>query len=238
MDRLLAYQNAGVEPPPVVFGAHPDGPQDLLDEPMQLSLADKAHLGMPLEHANFMGDDIHGDHLQWELRMALERIHSSAGHSQPIGGVSAQENKPLEGMDPVSSALLMELATSVMPDKPRTVTHEARYSPAQRKLAIQRWMAKRARRHLTSQTKYTKMKDVAVSKARCKGGKFIKKSERERLEREAAAAAAAAAPAVSVKTEIAMPVEPAVAATATDKGPWTADDAWQRAYNFYAQSEE
>ena len=38
--------------------------------------------------------------------MALEKIHSNAGHSQPIGGAPA-ENKPLDGMDPVSSALLM-----------------------------------------------------------------------------------------------------------------------------------
>lgn len=245
MDRLLQYQSAGIEPPPVFLGARPDGPQDLLDEPMQLSLADKAHLGMPLENA----EDFHNmnsdcDHLQWELRMALERIHTSAGHSQPIGGVAAHENKPFEGMDPVSSALLMELATTVMPEKPHTVTYEARYSPAQRKLAIQRWMAKRSRRHLTSQTKYRKMKDVAVSKARCKGGKFIKKSERERMEREAAAAEAAAAAAVAtsvadqkveVKTENTFIVaEPA----AMEKAAWTSEDAWQRAYNFYAKSEE
>ena len=39
--------------------------------------------------------------------MALEKIRSSAGHSLPIGGVSGSESKPFDGMDPVSSALLM-----------------------------------------------------------------------------------------------------------------------------------
>lgn len=247
MDRLLAYQNAGIEPPPVYLAARPDGPKDLLDEPMQLSLADKAHLGMPLEHA----EDYHhltsahqDDHLQWELRMALERIHTNAGHSQPIGGVEARETKPFEGMDPVSSALLMELATTVMPEKPDTVTYETRYSPSQRKLAIQRWMAKRARRHLTSQTKYRKMKDVAVSKARCKGGKFIKKSERERMEREEREAAAAAAScttdAVAVKMEQVVEIPQVVQPIGMEakKLSWAGDSAWQTAYNFYARSEE
>ena len=39
--------------------------------------------------------------------MALERIHTYAGHSQPIGGIKAQEHNPCTGMDAVSSALLM-----------------------------------------------------------------------------------------------------------------------------------
>lgn len=102
-----------------------------------------------------------------------------------------------------------------------------------------RWMAKRARRHLTSQTKYRKMKDVAVSKARCKGGKFIKKSERERLEREAAAAAAAVAAIEPVKAEPVLgKVDSVVTTTASIKPQFGVDSEWQRQYNFFAQSEE
>jgi len=247
MERFLAYQSAGVEPPPVIFGARPDGPPDLLDEPMQLSLADKSDLGISLEHAegfhnvgtDRLGDTDHlGDHLQWELRMALEKIHSNAGHSRPIGGVAAQENKPFDGMDPVSSALLLELATTVMPDKQHSAACETRYSPSQRKYAIQRWMAKRARRHLTSQTKYRKMKDVAVSKARCKGGKFIKKSERERMAREEQERLAREGASI-VKTEDVFVISSAATpAVGMAKAPWSSEDAWQRAYAFYAKSEE
>jgi len=229
MERLLAYQDAGLEPPAIIMGPRLDGPQDLLDEPMQLSLADKAKLGLTLEHQ----DGFNSEHLQWELRMALEKIHSNAGHSQPIGGAPA-ENKPLDGMDPVSSALLMELAATVMPDRPQTITNEAKYSRLNRKAAIKRWMEKRARRHLTSQTKYRKMKDVAVSKARCKGGKFIKKSERERMAREEAEAAAAKAQAEALLAKDPAMYYPAPAV----KGAWGEDTEWQRAYNFLAQREE
>lgn len=218
----------------IVLGPRPDGPQDLLDEPMQLSLADKAKLGIQLD-----AEEDNREHMQWELRMALERIHSSAGHSLPIGGVPASESKPFDGMDPVSSALLMELATSVMPEKPQPVVSEARYTPEQRRASIARWMAKRARRHLISQTKYRKMKDVAVNKARCKGGKFIKKSERERLEREAAAAAAAVAAIEPVKFEPVLgKVYLAPTMAASIKPQFGADSEWQRQYNFFAQSEE
>jgi hypothetical protein len=216
------YEQAGMEPPPVIFTPHPNGPRDLLDEPMALSLADKAKLGMDMEPS----DGFNSEHLQWELRMALERIHTNAGHSQPIGGVSPAENKPFDGMDPVSSALLMELAATVMPEKPPIVTNETRYTPAQRKVAIKRWMAKRARRHLTSQTKYRKMKDVAVGKARCKGGKFIKKSERERLERLEREAADA-----MLMTE-AFAMKDSGAFQRVDKSEW------HQAYNFYARNEE
>lgn len=234
MDRLLAYQNAGLEPPLIFLGSRPDGPQDLLDEPMQLSLADKAKLGIQLD-----ADEDNREHMQWELRMALEKIRSSAGHSLPIGGVSGSESKPFDGMDPVSSALLMELAASVMPEKPQPIVCEARYTPQQRRASIARWMAKRARRHLTSQTKYRKMKDVAVNKARCKGGKFIKKSERERLAREAAAAAAAVAAMEPVQIEPVLGKFDAVFTTAASIKPqFGADSEWQRHYSFFAQSEE
>merc|ERR1712188_69360 len=111
-----------------------------------------------------------------------------------------------------------------MPEQPPVCSNEAKYTPAQRKIAIKRWKEKRARRHLTSQTKYRKMKDVAVGKARCKGGKFIKKSERERMAREAAEAELGEA-----NKEICItPV----------KDMWGENAEWQAAYNFYAQSEE
>lgn len=238
MDRLLAYENAGLEPPMIILGPHPDGPQDLLDAPMQLSLADKAQLGMQLDHT----DGVHSEHIQWELRKALEKIHSFAGHEQPIGGVQPSENKPFDGMDAVSSALLVELAESVMPEKPNALTDSVKYSPAQRKLAIKRWLEKRARRHLTSQTKYRKMKDVAVGKARCKGGKFIKKSERERLarlEQEQNEQAAALAADTTMQVTFTLPVaEEAVGAAVDAKASWAGASDWQHAYNFFARSEE
>lgn len=238
MDRLLAYENAGLEPPMIVLGPSTDGPQDLLDEPMQLSLADKAKLGMQLDHS----DGVNSEHLQWELRKALEKIHSFAGHAQPIGGVEAAENKPFDGMDPVSSALLMELAASVMPEKPKTVTNDVKYSPTQRKMAIKRWLEKRARRHLTSQTKYAKMKHVAVGKARCKGGKFIKKSERERLarlEQERNEQAAALAADTTMQVTFTLPVvEEPVAVVAAPKESWAGASDWQHAYALFARSEE
>lgn len=216
MDRFLAFENAGEEPPMVFFGVGEDGPTDLLDEPMALSLADKAKLGIDLEPSQ---DFINCD-LQWELRMALERIHSSEGHVLPIGGVIPAANKPFDGMDMISSAMLMELATTVMPEKPTIMAHDSKYTPSQRKAAITRWMEKRARRHLISQTKYRKMKDVAVSKARCRGGKFIKKSERERLAR---------------LEEIALISLPVL----ESKGHWNGETPdWQHTYSFYAQGEE
>jgi len=235
MDRLLAFENAGEEPPMIFFGAGGNGPADLLDEPMALSLADKAKLGIDLEPCQDFNCD-----LQWELRMALERIHSSEGHVVPIGGCTPTANKPFDGMDMVSSAMLMELATTVMPEQPAIMAHDSKYTPTQRKAAITRWMEKRARRHLISKTKYRKMKDVAVSKARCRGGKFIKKSERERLallekenlEKE------------NLEKENASTLAYPVPTTATplvleSKTPWNGDTPdWQNAYNFYARSEE
>merc|ERR1711907_255630 len=71
--------------------------------------------------------------------------------------------------------MLVELAAAVMPEKPFAMGSGSRYTPAQRKIAIKRWLEKRARRHLTSKTKYLKMKDVAVKKSRCVGGKFVEK---------------------------------------------------------------
>jgi len=187
MDRLLAYQNAGRLPLPVVFMHHPDGPTDLLDQPMStnmgLSLADQTKQGV-----QYGPIDAESEHLQRQLRMALERIHHKAGHSAPIGvtihygaeNAAAEQPKPLDGMDPVSSAMLLELAETVMPQK--SVMHgDRKYTPAMRQIKIQRWMAKRTRRHLAAKTKYTKMKDVAVSKRRCVAGRFVKKSEMERM---------------------------------------------------------
>lgn len=186
MDRLLAYQNAGRQPLPVVFMHHPDGPTDLLDQPMNtnmgLSLADQTKQGV-----QYGPIDAESEHLQRQLRMALEKIHQKAGHSAPIGvtihygaGHAAAQPKPLDGMDPLSSAMLLELAETVMPQK--SVMHgDRKLTPAQRKIAIQRFMDKRTRRNVAAKTKYIKMKDVAVSKSRCVAGRFVKKSELERM---------------------------------------------------------
>merc|ERR1711988_1982104 len=92
------------------------------------------------------------------------------------------------GMDADSTAMLQDLAHAVMPTQPVVATG-TKYTPEQRKAAIRRWLDKRSRRHLTSQTKYKKMRDVAVGKARCKGGKFISKAERARMAAEAEEAA-------------------------------------------------
>merc|ERR1711998_250526 len=166
-----------------VFDAAPGGPPDRLDEPMTLSIADKAALVEAVDSRN--------EHVQWELRKALDKIHSHAGHPEPLGtrlneGRRNVMEDPFDGMDADSSAMLMDLAQSVMPTQP-IVASGAKYTPEQRRAAINRWLDKRSRRHLTSQTKYKKMKDVAVGKSRCKGGKFISKAERARLEAEAAA---------------------------------------------------
>jgi len=166
---------------------------------------------------------------QWELRMALERIHSSAGHAAPIGGNRPAENKPFDGMDAVSSAMLMELASSVME---LTVTARRgvskKYDGSQRKLAITRWMDKRSRRHLVSQTKYSKMKNVALNKNRSKGGKFVKKSERERLELEAAAKE----PVEQIRLET-------IQVAAPIKDHWQPDlTAWEKEYAVHALPEE
>lgn len=242
MERLLSYQNAGLSPPPVIFGLHPNGPSDLLDEPMNLSLADKAKMGM-----YFGPNDAESEHLQLQLRMALEKIHTNAGHSQPISSAEPAEHKPLDGMDPVSSAMLVELAAAVMPEKPFAMGSGSRYTPAQRKIAIKRWLEKRARRHLTSKTKYLKMKDVAVKKSRCVGGKFVKKSDLARMEQERAAAEAAmlvvekyndpAMLALSVKEEaVGLPVADDMAFA--NSGKPASDAAWNAMYSMYARAEE
>lgn len=233
---LVRPGSAGIEPPIVFLTASPNGPADLLDEPMELSLADKARLGIQMEH----DQNYNSEHLQFELRMALERIRSDAGYSVPLGGAAPAENKPFDGMDPVSSAMLMELAATVMPQKtPQVAANDIRYTPAQRQFAIKRWMAKRARRHLTSQTKYVKMKAVAVNKSRCKGGKFIKKSERERMEREARDREEAMLAVATVTPVLEAPVAAvaSIAAVGKAKEPWVTDP-WQQAYNFYARPEE
>ena len=166
--------------------------------------------------------------------MALERIHTSAGHSAPIGGTRPAENKPFDGMDAVSSAMLMELASSVMEPKVAAVRSHQKYDAAQRKAAIKRWMDKRSRRHLVSQTKYSKMKDVALNKNRSKGGKFIKKSERERLEREEAAANSAMQ---QIQMEQVQVVAPIMAAPVKDQ--WLHDaSAWEKEYAIHARPEE
>merc|ERR1711988_1103504 len=133
--------------------------------------------------------------------------------------------------------MLVELAATVMPQKPVAPTDTTRYNSAQRKLAINKWLAKRQRRHLTSQTKYVKMKDVAVAKARCKGGKFVKKSERERMEREQAAAEEAMRAMEKVKEQaVATPV--ASFDISNKDYPQKGDATWHAMYAFYAQSEE
>jgi hypothetical protein len=168
--------------------------------------------------------------------MALERIHSSAGHAAPIGGNRPAENKPFDGMDAVSSAMLMELASSVMEPTVtarRGVSMRKKYDGSQRKLAITRWMDKRSRRHLVSQTKYSKMKNVALNKNRSKGGKFIKKSERERLELEAAAKE----PVEQIRLETIQVAAPIMAASIKDH--WQPDlTAWEKEYAMHALPEE
>merc|ERR1712227_1058481 len=159
-----------------VLGASSDVP-DRLDEPMILSLADRAALQEAVSDPR--------EHVQWELRKALDRIHEHSGNDR-IGGPEPADDNPFDGMDPYSSAMLVELAQSVMPSKPVVATG-SKYTPDQRRAAIRRWRDKRSRRHLISQTKYKKMKDVAVGKARCKGGKFISKAERARMAAEEAA---------------------------------------------------
>lgn len=205
-----------------------------LDEPMSLSIADKAAHGLDFDQNS------PSEHIQWELRMALERIHSSAGHVVPIGGNQPAENKPFDGMDAVSSAMLMELASSVMAPKQPQLLSSKKYDAAQRKAAIKRWMDKRSRRHLVSQTKYSKMKNVALSKNRSKGGKFIKKSERERLEREEAAAKAAVeqmAAEIRLETVKEQIVAPIMAAPVKDQ--WQPDlSEWEKQYAMLAQPEE
>merc|ERR1711865_928970 len=114
----------------------------------------------------------------------------------------------------------MELATTVMPEYPTIMANDSKYSPHQRRAAIKRWMEKRARRHLTSQTKYRKMKDVAVSKARCRGGKFIKKSEREAM--------AKAEEARLEEEKMKMLLLPPAMETQASKEPWNGDmPDWQ-----------
>ena len=168
--------------------------------------------------------------------MALERIHANAGHCSPIGGASPKINMPFDGMDAVSSAMLMELASSVMePSQPTARTVHKKYTKEERKVAIERWMAKRARRHLVPQTKYNKMKAVAVNKNRSKGGKFIKKSEREKLEKAEREAAQ-----VAQKISQEFYLEPANALVAPPvKDQWMPElSAWKQQYAQYAQPEE
>jgi len=223
----------------------PHGPPDRLDEPMTLSIADKAALVEAVDSSN--------EHVQWELRKALEKIHSHAGNQAVIGGgTPAAEDNPFDGMDAYSSAMLLDLAQSVMPTQPIVATG-AKYTPEQRRAAINRWLDKRSRRHLTSQTKYKKMKDVAVGKSRCKGGKFISKAERARLEAEAAAAAAMPVQPMPVQqpmpvaddllSMIASPLSVSPQLVAAEcammgKDPRSQDAEWMARYELYTRSEE
>lgn len=191
---------------------------------MELSLADKSNLGLSLCRDDCFNNS-GSEHLQWELRKALERIHSSAGHARPIAGNTPAENTPFDGMDPVSSALLMELASSVMDTKTDVALNKVKFSKEQRKVAIKRWMEKRSRRHLVSQTKYSKMKRVAIGKNRCGGGKFVKKSDLEKI---------AKAQEELTAQEIQLSAE-----TTAVKDPWFSDKtAWDKAYELHARPEE
>jgi len=120
-----------------------------------------------------------------------------------------------------------DLATNVMPHRHTAAT---RYTPDQRKAAIQRFMFKRSRRHLAARTKYTKMKQVAVNKARCKGGKFMKKADRERVEAEMSTTAQ------EVVVAGVVPESPYLGAVAPidRKG----DPRWMQALAYYAKTEE
>lgn len=222
----------------------PHGPPDRLDEPMTLSIADKAALVEAVDSSN--------EHVQWELRKALDKIHSHAGNQAGIGGggtPAAEQDNPFDGMDAYSSAMLLDLAQSVMPTQPVVATG-AKYTPEQRRAAITRWLDKRSRRHITSQTKYKKMKDVAVGKARCKGGKFISKAERARMAAEAAeaaeAAAAVALPAPQTDDLLAVLNKPMVSplalvsgeAAMLGKDPRSQDVEWMARYELYTRAEE
>lgn len=131
-----------------------------------------------------------------------------------------------------------DLATTVMPHSAEVDTTAIRYTPDQRKAAIQRFMFKRSRRHLAARTKYAKMKHVAVNKARCKGGKFMKKADRERMEAQAASAEAELSAAAQEEEVVAgvMPESPYLSAVAPieRKG----DPDWVQALAYYAKTEE
>merc|ERR1711934_1060663 len=107
---------------------------DPLNEHISLSLADKAHLGLEFGCDE---DDAASEHLQWELRMALERIHSNAGNSAPILGTSPTFGVATDGMDAVSSAMLLELASDMMP-KGSPERGIKKYTRDERKVAIKR----------------------------------------------------------------------------------------------------
>merc|ERR1711934_693368 len=110
-----------------------------------------------------------------------------------------------------------ELASSVMDVKPEIPCNKVKFTATQRKAAIKRWMEKRARRHLVSQTKYNKMKSVALGKNRCGGGKFVKKSELEKI--------------LKAQEELAaQEIKLAVETTPAAKDPWFGEQtAWGQA---------
>lgn len=225
MDPRFLYQKylrAGLPPPPVIFMVAPPGqPQkDMLDEPMALSLADQVKIGVH----HFGGDEFCNEQVQRQMRVALERMHSQA------------ENWVPDAQDPFTHAFMVrilhsslcrswcmsqDLAQSPIPDVAETKGDSKKYSPQQRQMAVQRWMAKRKRRHLTSKTKYVKMQDVAIGKARCVGGKFVKKTAQKPIEEA-----------------IQMPLtQMAVAEPVTYKDRKDEDPAWQSMYDYYAQAE-
>jgi hypothetical protein len=178
-----------------------------------------------------------GEQLQAGLTLALERLHKSNGNSLPVHMLPPDTS--LHDMDVFGidlTTLITDLATTVMPHSAGSHTAATRYTPDQRKAAIQRFMFKRSRRHLAARTKYTKMKHVAVNKARCKGGKFMKKADRERMEAEMSTATQEEEVVAAEVVAGVLPESPYLGAVAPidRKG----DPGWVQALAYYAKTEE